>query len=49
MTFAADAGPDLRDYRVDFGKLNDTFPDLALRWTVGDGISELLAATASTG
>jgi nucleoside-diphosphate-sugar epimerase len=44
VSFAADAGPDLRDYRVDFGKLNDTFPDLALRWTVGDGISELLAA-----
>ena len=34
---AADAGPDLRDYRVDFGKLVDTFPDLGLRWHVRTG------------
>jgi len=46
VTFAADAGPDLRNYRVDFGKLNDTFPGLALRWTVRDGISDLLASYA---
>ena len=44
VTFAANAGPDLRDYRVDFGKLNDTFPGLSLRWTVRDGIAELLAS-----
>jgi len=43
VTFAANAGPDLRNYRVDFGKLVDTFPDLGLRWTVRDGIGELLA------
>jgi nucleoside-diphosphate-sugar epimerase len=42
VTFAANAGPDLRDYRVDFGKLTDAFPGLRLRWTVGDGIAELL-------
>jgi nucleoside-diphosphate-sugar epimerase len=42
VTFAADAGPDLRNYRVDFGKLVDTFPELGLRWTVRDGIGELL-------
>jgi nucleoside-diphosphate-sugar epimerase len=42
VTFAADAGPDLRNYRVDFGKLVDTFPELGLRWTVRDGIDELL-------
>ena len=42
VTFAENAGPDLRNYRVDFGKLNDTFPELGLRWTVRDGIAELL-------
>ena len=49
VTFAADAGPDLRNYRVDFGKLNDTFPGLALRWTVRDGISELLTSYTKYG
>jgi nucleoside-diphosphate-sugar epimerase len=49
VTFAAGAGPDLRDYRVDFAKLADTFPDLALRWTISDGVSELLAAYAQHG
>jgi nucleoside-diphosphate-sugar epimerase len=44
LTFAANAGPDLRNYRVDFGKLVGTFPELRLRWTVGDGIAELLAS-----
>ena len=42
VTFATDAGPDLRNYRVDFAKLVDTFPGLSLHWTVGDGIAELL-------
>jgi nucleoside-diphosphate-sugar epimerase len=42
VSFADGAGPDLRSYRVDFSKLNDTFPDLNLRWNVVDGISELL-------
>jgi nucleoside-diphosphate-sugar epimerase len=44
LTFAAGAGPDLRNYRVDFSKLNDTFPQLKLRWTVRDGVNELLEA-----
>ena len=44
LSFAAGAGPDIRDYRVDFSKLNETFPDLKLRWTVRDGIDELAAA-----
>jgi hypothetical protein len=43
VIYAANAGPDLRNYRVDFSKLSDTFPDLKLRWTVRDGIGELLA------
>jgi nucleoside-diphosphate-sugar epimerase len=44
LTFAEGAGPDLRNYRVDFSKLTDTFPELRLRWTVGKGIDELTAA-----
>jgi nucleoside-diphosphate-sugar epimerase len=44
LTFAADAGPDLRNYRADFSKLNDAFPGLRMKWSVRDGIAELLAA-----
>jgi nucleoside-diphosphate-sugar epimerase len=44
VTFAEDAGPDLRDYRVDFSKLDETFPDLKLRWGVRDGVAELAHA-----
>jgi nucleoside-diphosphate-sugar epimerase len=44
LTFAADAGPDLRNYRADFSKLNDTFPGLKMKWGVREGIGELLAA-----
>ncbi|MGH3275410.1 MAG: NAD-dependent dehydratase, partial [Streptosporangiaceae bacterium] len=49
VSFAAGAGPDVRDYRVDFAKLADTFPDLKLRWTVRDGIEELAGAYARYG
>jgi nucleoside-diphosphate-sugar epimerase len=42
VSLADGAGPDLRNYRVDFAKLNDTFPDLKLRWSVPDGIDELV-------
>jgi nucleoside-diphosphate-sugar epimerase len=42
VTLAPDAGPDLRNYRVDFGKLAATFPDLKLGWTVADGVKELV-------
>ena len=44
LSFAAGAGPDRRDYRVDFGKLDDTFPDLKLHWHVRDGVDEMVAA-----
>jgi nucleoside-diphosphate-sugar epimerase len=44
VTLAANAGPDLRDYRVDFSKLEDTFPGLKLQWTVRGGVDELVAA-----
>jgi len=42
ITFADGAGPDIRNYRVDFTKLEDTFGELKLRWTVRDGVEELL-------
>ena len=48
LSFADGAGPDLRNYRVDFSKLNDTFPDLKLRWSVRAGVDELLGAYPST-
>jgi nucleoside-diphosphate-sugar epimerase len=44
VTLADGAGPDRRDYRVDFSKLAATFPDLRLQWTLHDGVKELLAA-----
>ena len=44
VSFAEDAGPDLRNYRVDFSKLANVFPDLALRWRVRSGVDELVKA-----
>ncbi len=49
LTFADGAGPDLRNYRVDFAKLTDTFPGLKLTWRVSAGVSELAAAYAERG
>ena len=49
VSLADGAGPDLRNYRVDFGKLSDTFPDLKLRWSVRDGVIEMVRAYAEHG
>jgi nucleoside-diphosphate-sugar epimerase len=49
VSLADDAGPDLRNYRVDFSKLTETFPDLRLRWTVPEGVRELLDAYTKYG
>ena len=49
VSLAEDAGPDLRNYRVDFSKLAATFPDLGLRWRVQDGVNELAGAYAKHG
>jgi nucleoside-diphosphate-sugar epimerase len=49
LSFADGAGPDLRNYRVDFAKLYDTFPGLKLAWTVRSGIDELASAYLSNG
>lgn len=49
VRYAPGGGPDERSYRVDFGKLARTFPDLELTGTVPQGIRQLAAAFARTG
>jgi nucleoside-diphosphate-sugar epimerase len=49
VSFADGAEPDLRNYRVDFSKLDSTFPDLNLRWHVRGGIGELARAYTEQG
>jgi nucleoside-diphosphate-sugar epimerase len=49
LSFAEGAGPDLRNYQVDFAKLNETFPELKLCWNVRKGIDELVGAYAAHG
>jgi nucleoside-diphosphate-sugar epimerase len=49
LSIAEGAGPDLRNYRVDFAKLEATFPELNLRWSVREGVDELAAAYAKYG
>jgi nucleoside-diphosphate-sugar epimerase len=49
VSLADGAGPDLRNYRVDFSKLTQTFPSLSLRWSVREGVSELADAYAKYG
>jgi nucleoside-diphosphate-sugar epimerase len=44
VEFSKDAGPDPRCYRVDFSKIEKTFPKLGLSWNVEKGVAELLAA-----
>jgi nucleoside-diphosphate-sugar epimerase len=44
ITFADDASPDPRSYRVDFSKFESAFPDCRLEWTAERGIDELLRA-----
>lgn len=49
VTLAAHAGPDRRDYRVDFSKLTDVFGDLKMQWRVRDGVAELLRSYTTHG
>jgi nucleoside-diphosphate-sugar epimerase len=49
VSFASEAGPDLRDYRVDFSKLTSTFPELNLRWDVPAGVDQLVRAYTEYG
>jgi nucleoside-diphosphate-sugar epimerase len=43
VTFAEGAGPDIRDYRVDFSKITEALPAFQPRWTVPLGIDQLYA------
>ncbi|HEY6572662.1 MAG TPA: SDR family oxidoreductase [Candidatus Eisenbacteria bacterium] len=44
VVYAADGGPDQRDYRVDCSKIRRMVPSFQPRWTVRQGIEELLDA-----
>jgi nucleoside-diphosphate-sugar epimerase len=41
VTFAAAAGPDKRDYRVDFSRIGELLPAFKPEWTIAAGIDEL--------
>jgi len=49
VEYAADAGPDPRSYRVDFGKLARTFREFRPRWTAADGARDLFSAFRKVG
>jgi nucleoside-diphosphate-sugar epimerase len=44
VTFAPGASADIRNYRVDFGKIEKGLPGYAPRWTLRQGIEELYSA-----
>jgi nucleoside-diphosphate-sugar epimerase len=44
LSFAEGAGPDLRNYRVNFGKFARTFPDYPLRWSARAGVKSIYEA-----
>jgi nucleoside-diphosphate-sugar epimerase len=46
---SADAGPDPRCYRVDFGKLARVLPELEMSWDVSRGVDELVSAYRAQG
>ncbi|AKU15928.1 NAD-dependent epimerase/dehydratase family protein [Luteipulveratus mongoliensis] len=49
VTFAEGAGPDKRDYQVDFSKITAVLPDFAPQWSVPRGIDELYADMTERG
>ncbi len=49
IVYAPGGGPDARSYRVDFGKLAATFPELELTGSVPQGAAELAAAYVREG
>ncbi len=49
VTLAADAGPDLRNYRVNCDLLAETVPGFEPQWTVARGVEELRDAYAAAG
>jgi nucleoside-diphosphate-sugar epimerase len=49
IAFAADAGPDKRNYRADFGKIARLLPGFEPRWDARKGARQLLAAYRTVG
>lgn len=49
IEYAAGGGPDPRSYRVDFGRLARAVPAFAPRWTVRDGVGQLVRAFRQVG
>jgi len=49
VTFAPSAGPDTRNYRVDFAKVRSLLPAFRPQWTIATGIAQLAADMAATG
>jgi nucleoside-diphosphate-sugar epimerase len=49
IEYAGSGDPDPRSYRVDFGKLARTLPDLRLQWDARRGAAELAAAYRDAG
>lgn len=49
VTFAAGAGPDARNYQVDFTKIGALLPAFAPQWTTRRGIEEIWADAAERG
>jgi nucleoside-diphosphate-sugar epimerase len=49
LAFAAGASSDMRDYRVDFGKIETRLPGYKPRWTLRAGIEELYEAYKKAG
>jgi nucleoside-diphosphate-sugar epimerase len=49
IEYAADAGPDLRCYRADFGKITSTLPSFQPQWDARKGALQLLEAYRKVG
>jgi nucleoside-diphosphate-sugar epimerase len=49
IEYAADAGPDKRNYRVDFSKFAKSFPEYKPNWDAHKGAQELYAAYQKVG
>ena len=49
VTYASDASPDPRSYRVDFSRFAARFPACALEWTAERGADELASAYEAVG
>jgi nucleoside-diphosphate-sugar epimerase len=44
VSYAEGGGPDARCYRVDFSKAEESLPGFRPRWTVSDGVRQLIGA-----